>query len=342
MSAPLLEATGLTRIFAARSGVLASLLGAGPGLRAVDAVSFSIARGEVLALVGESGSGKTTTGRIVTLQEPCGAGELRFDGEAVGALSGAALKAYRRRVQMIFQNPFEALDPRRTVLDAVMEPLAVHGIGHARERRERAAAALESVELRPAAGFLGRYPSDLSGGQLQRVAIARALVLEPALIVADEPVSMLDVSVRSGVMNLMLGLRERLGVGFLFITHDLAVARHMADRIAVMYLGRIVEEGPAETVLAQAGHPYSRLLRAAVPEHRAGARRRRVRLAGEPGSLSALPTGCRFHPRCPRAEARCAAEAPVLRSLAPGHAAACHFAEEVAARGLPEPVEESA
>jgi oligopeptide/dipeptide ABC transporter ATP-binding protein len=342
MSAPLLEARGLTRVFAARSGVLASLLGAGPGLRAVDDVSFSIARGEVLALVGESGSGKTTTGRIVTLQEPRDAGTLRFDGEEIGALSGAALKAYRRRVQMIFQNPFEALDPRRTVLDAVTEPLAVHRIGSPRERRERAAAALESVELRPASGFLARYPSDLSGGQLQRVAIARALVLEPALIVADEPVSMLDVSVRSGVMNLMLGLRARLGVGFLFITHDLAVARHMADRIAVMYLGRIVEEGPAEAILVASGHPYSRLLRAAVPEHRAGARRRRVRLAGEPGSLSALPSGCRFHPRCPRAEQLCAQRAPPPVPLGPGRMAACHFAEEVATRGLPEPVEESA
>jgi oligopeptide/dipeptide ABC transporter ATP-binding protein len=341
-SAPLLEATGLTRVFAARSGLLASLLGRGAGLRAVDDVSLSVARGEVLALVGESGSGKTTTGRIITLQEPRDAGTLRFQGAEVGALGGAALKAYRRRVQMIFQNPFEALDPRRTVLDAVVEPLTVHAIGSPRERRDRAAAALEAVELKPAAGFLARYPSDLSGGQLQRVAIARALVLEPALIVADEPVSMLDVSVRSGVMNLMLGLRERLGVGFLFITHDLAVARHMADRIAVMYLGRIVEEGPAEAILARGGHPYSRLLRSAVPEHRAGARRRRVRLAGEPGSLSALPSGCRFHPRCPRAEPLCAREPPRTVMLAPGHVAACHFAEEVAARGLPEAVEESA
>jgi oligopeptide/dipeptide ABC transporter ATP-binding protein len=334
MSAPLLEASGLSRTFVARGGLL-GLFGRGGGsVRAVDDVSFSIGRGEVLALVGESGSGKTTTGRIVTLQERADTGALRFGGVAVGALSGAALKAYRRRVQMIFQNPFEALDPRHAVLAAVTEPLAIHGIATRAERGARAEAALEAVELRPANRFAARYPADLSGGQLQRVAIARTLVLEPELIVADEPVSMLDVSVRSGVMTLMLGLRERLGVGFLYITHDLAVARYMSERIAVMYLGRIVEYGPTEALLAAAGHPYTRLLRAAVPEHRAGARRARVRLAGDAASVAALPSGCRFHPRCPRAEALCRAEEPPLAALAPGHAAACHFAPEVAARGL--------
>lgn len=335
---PLLQAEGLRRVFAARGGLLGALMGGRAGVPAVDGVSLAIARGEVLALVGESGSGKTTTGRIVTLQERADAGIVRFDGAALTGLSGGAMRALRRRVQMIFQNPFESLDPRWTVADAVAEPLAIHGVGRRAERRARAHAALEAVELRPSSRFADRHPADLSGGQLQRVAIARALVLEPALIVADEPVSMLDVSVRSGVMNLMQDLRARMGVAYLYITHDLAVARHMADRIAVMYLGRIIEEGPTENVLIRAGHPYTRLLRAAVPEHRAGARRARVRLPGDAASVARLPSGCRFHPRCPRAEARCRTEEPAPVALGEGHWAACHFAASVAA----EPFRESA
>jgi oligopeptide/dipeptide ABC transporter ATP-binding protein len=234
---------------------------------------------------------------------------------------------------MIFQNPYEALDPRHTILQSVTEPLDIHGIGGARERRAAATAMLETVDLRPATRFAGRHPADLSGGQLQRVAIARALVLKPRVVVADEPVSMLDVSVRAGIMNLMLGFSSELGLASLTITHDLAVARAMSSRIAVMYLGAIVEEGPTETLIARSAHPYTRLLVAAVPEHRAGRRRDRIRLPGEAASLTAPPVGCRFAPRCPRVQAVCREVPPPMARLSADHLSACHFAAAVAAGG---------
>ena len=234
---------------------------------------------------------------------------------------------------MIFQNPYEALDPRYTIERAVMEPLAIHGIGNDRDRRASARQMLDKVDLRPTERFANRYPADLSGGQLQRVAIARALVLGPSLVVADEPVSMLDVSVRAGVMNLMLALSRELGLASLYITHDLAVARAMSSRIAVMYLGAIVEEGPTETLIARSAHPYTRLLVAAVPEHRAGRRRNRIRLQGEAASLTAPPVGCRFAPRCPRARPLCHETPPPKVALAADHWSACHFAHEVATTG---------
>jgi oligopeptide/dipeptide ABC transporter ATP-binding protein len=322
----LLEVRNLTKLYPLRSGALAMLRGERRVLRAVDGVDLDLSEGEVLAIVGESGSGKTTTGKLITLQERPTGGSLRFDGADVVNLSGAALKAYRRRVQMIFQNPYEALDPRHTVLQSVMEPLDIHKVGTPASRRAAAEAALDQVELRSTARYATRYPADLSGGQLQRVAIARALVLDPQLLVADEPVSMLDVSVRAGVMNVMLRLSRDLGLASLYITHDLAVARAMSTRIAVMYLGAIVEQGPTETLISAAAHPYTRLLVGAVPEHRPGHRRERVRLAGEASALTAEPVGCRFAPRCPAATALCRTVPPPRVALTPEHWSACHFA----------------
>jgi oligopeptide/dipeptide ABC transporter ATP-binding protein len=248
----------------------------------------------------------------------------------VAGLAGEALKAWRRRVQMIFQNPYEALDPRHRVLRSVMEPLDIHRVGDSAARRAAAERMLDAVELRPSARFGERYPADLSGGQLQRVAIARALVLAPQLVVADEPVSMLDVSVRAGVMNLMLRLSREFGLASLYITHDLAVARAMSSRIAVMYLGVIVEEGPTEKLIARAAHPYTRLLVAAVPEYRAGQRRQRIKQAGEATALTAPPKGCRFAPRCPRATELCRTETPPKVALGADHWSACHYAADVA------------
>ena len=315
---PLLEMRNLARHYEFRRGVFARR----GQVVAVDGVDLDIRSGETVALVGESGSGKTTTGKLITLQETPSAGSLRFAGVDLATLDAAGRKAHRRHVQMIFQNPYEALDPRHRILDSVIEPLAIHGIGERAERRARAEAMLEQVELRPAARFARRYPSDLSGGQLQRVAIARALVLSPRLVVADEPVSMLDVSVRSGVMNLMGKLSRELGVSYLYITHDLAVARHMSSRIAVMYLGAIVEEGPTEALISRPAHPYTRLLIAAVPGHGTDQPRKRQRLIGEPGG--AVGPGCRFAPRCPLANELCRTKPPSFVDIAPGHRASCH------------------
>ncbi len=335
MSGELVRVDNLSKEFPLRSSLLGTLLGRpGATLKAVDDISFSIDAGQCLGLVGESGSGKTTTGKLLMRLEDPTRGAIRFAGDDVSALAGTALRTFRRNVQMIFQNPFESLDPRLTIGTSVARPLALHGIGTGEERRRRAETALDQVDLKPVRNFIDRYPRDLSGGQLQRGSIARALILSPKLIVADEPVSMLDVSVRSGVMNLMLKLQAELGVSYLYITHDLAVARHMSSRIAVMYLGRIVEEGPVDDVVGRGGHPYTRLLVAAVPEPHTGAPRARVKLRDEAADTKAIPSGCRFHPRCPLARAKCRDVEPPPVRLASGHWAACHFAGEVQGRGL--------
>ncbi len=269
MSAPLLQLRGIQKTYA-RTGGLLPFLGdrASKNIFAVDGIDLDIGAGETLALVGESGSGKTTTGRIVALLEKPTRGRVIFDGRDVTALVGAEQRAHRRAVQIIFQNPYEAFDPRLTIGAAVAEPLRLQKIGTAREWRAKAEELLVSVDLRPASAFLDRYPSDLSGGQLQRASIARALALSPRLLVADEPVSMLDVSVRAGVMLLLLDLQEKRGLSCLFITHDLAVARTMSRRIAVMRHGRIVEQGDTDEIIAEPKHSYTKQLLEAVPEYR--------------------------------------------------------------------------
>lgn len=298
-------------------------------IHAVEDVSFSIPQGESLALVGESGSGKTTTGKLlVRLLDPSsGSVHMQIGDEAVDLahLQGGTLKRFRRHVQMIFQDPYESLNPRRTIFDTVAEPLVVQGIGNVLDRQERVAELLQLVGLTPPSSYLFRFPHELSGGQRQRIAIARALVVDPAFVVADEPTSMLDVSVRTGIMQLMQQLADRLGVTYLYITHDLAVARYMSSWIAVMYLGKIVEIGPTEEVLQRPRHPYTRALLAAVPTPDPRARRQPVPLKGGISKpVNPLPR-CRFYDRCPLATAVCTESPhPPLSERGPEHRVACY------------------
>ena len=301
-------------------------------IRAVDGVDLSIGAREIVALVGESGSGKTTTGRaIVKLQQPT-AGKILLDGRDMTVTgSTRSLRSFRKRAQMIFQDPYQALNPRQTVFDAVAE--AVHSLGLAKGRaavETRVAEAMEAAGLRPAADFFRRFPHELSGGQRQRVVIAGALVVQPDLIVADEPVSMLDVSIRAQILEILLNLRATKGVAFLFITHDLAVAWLIADRIAVMYLGKIVELGGAQELIRQPRHPYTLALLEAAPRvHRDPNAPARVRLVGETPNASRIPRGCRFHPRCPYVFDRCRVEEPPLIEVEPGRLSACWIASDL-------------
>ena len=292
-------------------------------VRAVDGVSFSLARGELLALVGESGCGKTTTAQtVLRLVEPM-RGRIAFDGGEITKLGQRDLRSLRRRMQIVYQDPYESLDPRLTVRAAVEEPLRIHGVGGSKAQRdERVRDALGRVELTPQELFLDRYPHELSGGQRQRVAIAAAIVLDPDLLVADEPVSMLDVSVRAGVLSLLDRLREG-GLGALMITHDLSTAARFADRIAVMYLGRIVEEGPAAEVVGNPQHPYTKALLSVVPRRDPRDRTRPQILQGEAPDAVRIPQGCRFHPRCPVALPECRDVDPDLRPAGGDHCAAC-------------------
>ncbi len=330
---PVIEVRDLHVTFAGRVGVLDGLRGRkGVVARAVDGVSFQLQRGEVLALAGESGCGKTTTARaIMGLQTP-ESGEIRFKGEPLAK----KLKAYRRKVQMVFQDPTGSLNPRQTIYEIIAEALRIHGIdrGPNDEPEEKLVAqALSRAGLRPPERFFLRYPHELSGGQRQRVVIAGALVLEPEVIVADEPVSNLDASVRGEILQLLMKLREELGLTIVIVTHDLGLAWTVADRVAIMYLGRIVEIGPAPDVLLKPFHPYTQALLDVVPE--AGGLERPI-LAGEPPDPTRIPDGCRFHPRCPVVssgvaaelgiEARCRGEDLALQELAPQHDAACYEA----------------
>jgi peptide/nickel transport system ATP-binding protein len=295
-------------------------------VHAVDGVSFSLRRGQMLALVGESGCGKTTTAQSVLRLLPAQAGSIVFQGQDITALGGGSLRALRRKMQLIYQDPYESLDPRFTVRQTVEEPLVIHGLGGRREeRRRRVLEALARAELSPPELYVDRYPHELSGGQRQRVAIAASLVLQPELLIADEPVSMLDVSVRAGVLALLDGLR-RGGLGILMITHDLSTAAHFADRIAVMYLGRIVEEGPARSVVQNPLHPYTKALLSVVPKRDPRQRSTPQILQGETPNPIRIPPGCRFHPRCPVALPECSSVDPVLHPAAggdEGHSAAC-------------------
>jgi len=320
--APLLEASGLTKRFTTPRGLFGGAASVLPALRGV---SFSIPRGRTLGLVGESGSGKTTAGRIVArLVEP-DAGRIDFDGIDWLALEGRELRRRRRDVQIVFQDPQASLNPRIRVGDQVAEPLLVQGLARGRAASARAEELLADVGL--SRETAQRFPSELSGGQRQRVAIARALATGPRLVVCDEPVSALDVSIASQIVNLLLDLRERAGLSYLFISHDLAVVERIADRIAVLYLGAVVEEGPAGAVARHPLHPYSFALVAAVAEPGALARPS-APLAGEPPSAVHPPPGCPFHPRCPIARPRCAEEAPPLAEAGPGRAVACFYPGE--------------
>jgi oligopeptide/dipeptide ABC transporter ATP-binding protein len=326
-NAPLLDVAGLVKHFPVRRDGNA-LFGRRPVVHAVDGVSFAIMMEETFGIVGESGSGKSTIGRLIArLVEPT-AGRILLDGEDWLALPARALRSRRRQIQMVFQNPFASLDPRWTVRSIIAEPLVTHGVVPRPRLAHRVAELMEAVGLSP--DHADRYPHQFSGGQRQRIGIARALALGPRLLIADEPVSALDVSVQAQVLNLLRRLQREHRLSVLFISHDLSVVNYLCSRVGVLYLGQLVEIGPADELFRRPLHPYTQALIAAVPEPTIG-RARPAPLPGEPPDPIAPPTGCRFHPRCPRAVARCRAEAPVLRELRPGHVAACHLAGDAPA-----------
>ena len=320
MVEPLLRVTGLEVHFPIRSALLRRRTGT---VRAVDGVTLEVARGETLAIVGESGCGKTTTGKsILRLIEPTG-GSIRFGGEEITHHSTRQLAPFRRRMQIVFQDPYASLNPRMSVGGILAAPFEIHRIGDAKDRGDRVAALLRTVGLPPEAAR--RYPHEFSGGQRQRIGIARALALRPELVIGDEPVSALDVSIQAQIINLMKRLQAELGLAYIMISHNLAVVSHVADRVAVMYLGRVVETAPREALFFAAQHPYTQALLSAVPEPVPGRRRARQVPQGDVPSPARPPSGCHFHPRCPHAMPRCAEEAPASRIVAPGHAVACHL-----------------
>ncbi len=329
----LLDVKGLKKYFPIRRGLLQKTVGQ---VKAVDDVSFFLNRGETLSLVGESGCGKTTTARCILRAIAPTAGQvlLADNGEIVNVATVPKhrLRSLRRQMQMIFQDPFSSLNPRMTLLDIVGEPLLVHGEGNAHERTDRVVELLRLVGLRPE--YMRRYPHAFSGGQRQRIGIARALALNPRLVVADEPVSALDVSVQAQILNLLLDLQQRLGLTYLFVAHDLSVVKHISERVAVMYVGRIVETAPTEELFASPKHPYTEALLSAVPKPDPRLRSDRIVLQGEVADPAKPPPGCHFHPRCQYAQAICRVKSPAQEEIAPNHFVSCHRATELSLKGV--------
>ncbi len=324
---PLLEVRGLARHYRVRRP--GGLWGRTAVLKAVDGVSFAIGRGRTLGLVGESGCGKSTAARLALGLLPATSGDVLFDGQPLSTRQDAAWRASRRKLQLVFQDTLGALDRRLPIGLQIMEPLDIHGIGTRAERLEKTKDLFTAVGLLP--HMFDRYPHELSGGQRQRVVLARALVAQPALIACDEPISALDVSIQAQVINLLHDLREQFGVAYLFISHDLRVVRQVSDEVAVMYLGRIVEQGTPDRLFRQPEHPYTRALVSAIPVATPNRARQRIILKGDPPSPVDVPAGCAFHPRCALAGPRCRVETPALRSMPGGHRVACHLAGETAA-----------
>ena len=319
----LLTAKNLVKQFPVRGGLLAEKR----LLTAVAGVDLEILPGETLGLAGESGCGKSTVARLLTGLIPATEGVIRYAGKDLSAMDRAEVAVFRKDVQMIFQDPFSSLNPRMRVSEIIAEPLVIHRMGNAAERRERVAWLMERVGL--SADQLSRFPHEFSGGQRQRIGIARALAVSPKLIIADEPVSALDLSIQAQIINLLQEVKEELGLSFLFITHDLSVLKHLSDRIAIMYLGRIVETGSRDDVLSRPLHPYTEALLSAIPSIDPEKRRRRVIARGELPSPLSPPSGCPFHTRCPYAEPVCSEDRPELLEKEPGHRAACHFSDKI-------------
>jgi len=316
---PLVSVRDAECVFA--TGQRDGLFGPAKMLHAVSGVSFDIRKGEAFGVVGESGCGKSTTAKIILNMAKPAAGEITFEGKSLIGLSDAEWKPLRRRIQYVFQDPLGALDPRMMVLKQVIEPMTIHGIGSRADRTARAARMLETVGIR--AHQLAKYPHELSGGQRQRVVLARALILDPDLLICDEPISALDVSIQAQIINLLKKLRAQTGLTMMFISHDLNIVRHICDRIAVMYLGKIVEQGPTDAVFAKPRHPYTQALISAIPVPDPTAVSKRIQLDGEPPSPIDPPEGCRFHPRCRLADTACKAAEPQPREVGTGHMAAC-------------------